>query len=183
VARFDALCREIAAEFPGFRVIPKEGSPLMRAIYQALGMRLWNRDFLTGYTTVILYRVYMPRALIGTDAGFRALRHERVHMRDARRTAVVPFVVSYLLLLPAVFTARAFWEFRAYVETMRVEIEETGDVSDDTLEHIARRFTGSDYLFMCPFPRFIRGRLRRARERLRDEARGRPATRPPHGPG
>lgn len=165
-ARFEALCRELAAEFRGFRLVPKDESALMRALYRLTGMRLWNPRFLESYTTVLVYRVYMPRDLIGTEEGYRTLRHERVHMRDARRTAVMLFVFSYLFLLPAVLTMRSYWEFRGYVETMRVELEDTGAISDGTIEHIARRFTGSDYLFMCPFPGFIRRRLRRVRARL-----------------
>jgi hypothetical protein len=171
--RFEAFCRELSAELPGFRLLAKEESWLMRALYRVLWMPLWNPRFLSDYTTVVVYRVYMPRALHGTEAGYRTLRHERVHMRDARRMRVLPFVLSYLFFLPSVFTFRAFWELRAYAETMRVELEETGAISDETLEHIARRFTGSDYLFMCPFPRFVRRRLAAARARLLAEARAR----------
>jgi hypothetical protein len=39
------------------------------------------------------------------------LRHEAVHLRDARRFPVL-FELSYLAALPAVFTARAWWEWR-----------------------------------------------------------------------
>jgi hypothetical protein len=168
--RFQAFARDLAREFPGFRVVTKEDSLLMRTLYWLLAMPLWNRVFLTHYTTVLVYRVYMPRALIGTDAGYRTLRHERVHMRDARRTGILPFAISYLFLLPTVLTLRAYWELRAYVETLRVELEETGAIPDESLERIATRFTGSDYFFMCPFPRFIRGQLAAARARLLEEA-------------
>jgi hypothetical protein len=181
-SRFDTFCDELTAEFPSFRLFPKESSPLMRALYRALQMRFWNREFLTHYTTVIATRVYMPESLIGTEQGYRTLRHERVHMRDARRTGFFPFAFSYLFLFPSVVTARAYWELRAYAETMRVELEETGDISEDTIEFIAERFVGSDYLFMCPFPRFVRGRLHALRERLlaswAGAARGRATPRP-----
>ena len=170
--RFHAFTRELWAEFPGFRLVVKEASPLMRCLYWLLVMPLWNRRFLTHYTTVLRYRVYMPQALIGTDAGYRTLRHERVHMRDARRTGFLPFAVSYLFLLPTVLTLRSYWELRGYVETMRVELEETGSIPDESIEFIAARFTGSDYLFMCPFPGLIRRRLRAARARLLAEASG-----------
>ena len=79
--------------------------------------------------------VFMPEELIGTDEGYRVLRHELVHVRDAWRTGLLPFAFSYLFLLPAGLTLRAFWELRAYTETMRVEFEETGTIADSTLEH------------------------------------------------
>lgn len=166
MSRFDALSAELRREFPSFRVVVKEESPFMRALVRVAAMRLWNPRFLEDYTTVIGTRVFMPRDLIGTDAGYRTLRHERIHMRDARRTAYVGFFVTYLFALPAGLTMRAFWEARAYEESMRVELEDTGAISDESLARIEERFTGPDYLFMCPFPRFVRRRLEAMRTRL-----------------
>jgi hypothetical protein len=166
VSRFDGLVAEVRREFRSFRLIPKERSRLMRALYRALLMRLWCPDFLHSYTTVLVTWVYMPARLIGTDAGYGVLRHERVHMRDCWRTGVVPFAASYLLLLPAVVTLRSVWEMRGYAETMRVELEETGAISDELLAHVERQFTSSAYLWMCPFPRLVRRWVRRTRDRV-----------------
>ncbi len=107
---------------------------------------------------------------MGPDELYRILRHEAVHLRDARRFPVL-FELSYVLLLPAGITMRAWWEWRGYAETLRAEAELRGDVSDALLEHVARQFTGPAYLFMCPFPGFVRGRLERLREEIRAERR------------
>ena len=171
-ARFDAIVDELRQEFSSFRLRPKERSLLMRAIYHGLGMRWWCPDFMSHYTTVIISVIYMPQQLIGTDEAYRTLRHERVHMRDCWRSGVLPFVLSYLLLLPVGLTLRSVWEMRGYAETMRVEFEEQGHVRDDTLAYIEQQFTGSAYFWMCPFPRLVRRWLQRVRERVESAAEG-----------
>ncbi len=163
---FKQLSSELSDRYKTFRIIPKDQSPLMRWLYRLLGMRWWNPRFMEDYTTVLITRVYMPQRLIDTDDGYEVLRHEAVHIRDCIGTGVLPFVLSYLLVLPAVLTMRAFWEFRGYKETMLVELERTGTIADETVEWIAERFTGPDYLWMFPFPRLIRKLLAKARQNL-----------------
>jgi len=167
--RFDSLVEELRGEFCTFRLLPKERSPLMRLVYHACLMRLWCPDFISGYTTVIVSRVYMPEAIIGSAQGYRSLRHERVHMRDCWRWGILPFALSYLLLLPAGLTLRSVWEMRGYAETLRVELEERGAIQPATLRHIARQFTGPAYLYMCPFPNLVRRWLERVRRRVEAE--------------
>jgi hypothetical protein len=166
VSRFDEIVGELRREFRTFRLVPKERSPLMRVLYRALLMPLWCPDFMGSYTTVLVSWVYMPEHLIGSDQGYGVLRHERVHMRDCFRTGVLPFAVSYLFLLPSVLTLRAVWEMRGYAETMRVELEQEGQISDALLAHIARQFTSSNYLWMCPFPGLVDRWVRRTRDRV-----------------
>jgi hypothetical protein len=163
----------LAAELPRFAVRYKDESRLQQVIARLV--RPFNRTYLTQYTTVMFGRVYLPsRAWCerqGPETVYRILRHEAVHLRDARRWPGL-FHVSYLVLLPAGLTMRAFWEWRAYAETLRVEAELTGDISDGLLSHVERCFTGPDYLFMCPFPGWVRARLRRLRTRLLAEMAG-----------
>jgi hypothetical protein len=166
MTRYECIVAEIRREFPRFRVVPKDESTLMRLAYRALLMRLWCTDFMTSYTTVLLSVVYMPRRLIGSEAGYRVLRHERVHLRDSARSLVVPFVLSYAFLLPAGLTVRSIWEMRAYAETMREEFESTGSISEELIAHIEEQFTSSSYLYMCPFPGLVRRWVRRTRERV-----------------
>lgn len=157
-------------EFPTFRLIEKDRSLLMWAIYYGLGMFLWCPRFMTSYTTVLITRVYMPTHLIGAPRSYGTLRHERVHMRDCVRSGVVPFVVSYLFLLPAVLTLRSVWEMRAYAETMRVERERCGTISDGTVNHVVQQLVGSSYLWMLPFPRLARRWVEGVRDRVMEES-------------
>lgn len=164
MAAFEA---ELARTLPRFAVRYKDESRLQRLIGRLL--RPLCPTYLTQYTTVMFGKVYFPsrawRARVGPVAVYRILRHEAVHLRDARRWPLV-FESSYLVGLPTVLTARAWWEWRAYRETLRVELELTGDIPDALLDHVQARFTGRDYGFMCPFPRFVRRRLERERARL-----------------
>lgn len=163
---FFELAEDLGRRYRTFRLIPKETSWFMKAIYYGLGMFLWCPTFMTDYTTTIVTWIYMPKNLIGSSAGYEVLRHEAVHVSDCIRTGVLPFVLSYILLLPSVLTLRAYWELRGYRETMRVECERTGDISDETMTWIAKRFTGSDYLWMLPFPKIVRRLLERNRSRI-----------------
>jgi hypothetical protein len=170
-ADVEAYERELAAELPGFAVAYKDESRVQRV----LARLLWpfNRHYLTGYTTVMFGRVYFPsrawREAAGAERIYKTLRHEAVHLRDARRFPLL-FQLTYLFVLPSVLTLRALWEWRAYAETLRVEHELHGPIPDRLLDDITARFVGPDYLFMCPFPRFVRRRLEALRRRQAGES-------------
>ena len=164
VAAYEA---ELQRELPRFRVCYKDESRLQQTIGGLL--RPFNGRYLSHYTTVMFGRVYFPsrrwRDEQGPAAVYRILRHEAVHLRDMRRFPLL-FQLSYLFLFPAGLTVRAWWEYRAYVETLRVEWELSGRIDDAVLDGIVRRFTGPEYLYMCPFPRWIRRRLEAVRSQL-----------------
>jgi hypothetical protein len=164
VAQYEA---ELAEALPGFAVLYKDESRLQQTIARLI--KPFNGRYMTDYTTVMFGRVYFPsriwRRSVGPERIYATLRHEAVHLRDMRRFPVL-FQLSYLFLLPGGLTVRAWWEWRAYAETLRVELELTGQIPDHLIEHIAQRFTGADYLFMWPFPRWIRRRLNRLRDQL-----------------
>ncbi|MSP72556.1 MAG: hypothetical protein EXR76_10320 [Myxococcales bacterium] len=162
--RLDALLEVLHRELPGFSLRYKDEDRLQRLI----GRLVWpfNRHYMTVYTTVMLGRVYLPSRIfaeaLGPDATYILLRHEAVHLRDARRFPVL-FQLSYVLCLPVGFTMRAVWEWRGYVETLRAHHEVFGDVPEALLDAIAERFTGPDYLYMA----VGRERIRRKLEAVR----------------
>lgn len=159
--KYNEIVEELQSEFPRFRVIPKENNVWMKILYSLSLMRFWNPDFMTAYVTVMFGRVYMPAHLIGTYTGYMILRHERVHLRDAARWPLL-FELSYLFFpLPFVLTLRAYWEYRAYCESLVVEAERYGYVRRDSIEFYVGQFTGSYYLWMFPFPAFLRERFYR----------------------
>ena len=160
----DALLREIRAEFPAFRIVPKAGNVLSLAI--DVGLRVITlgaqRHYMTRYHTVIGDTLYVPDAWSTmTDvARVILLRHERVHLRQRRRYGMVPFALLYLLpLFPlglAWFRARFEWE--AYRETLRAtaDLRGLGALADPLLRReIVRRFVSGDYGWMWPFSRTI----------------------------
>lgn len=156
---FYDLVEQIQKEFPRFQIYEKENSLWMKLLYHLTFMRFWNPHFMRNYVTAMFGRVWMPRNLIGSLTGYEILRHELVHIRDARRFPIF-FELSYLFLpLPIIFTARAYWEFRAYCESLRVEAETFGCVHRENVDFYVKQFTGSYYLWMCPFPNFVRKRF------------------------
>lgn len=148
---WNALVAELARRYPGFRVEPKERHPLVRALFR-------------GFTFTLARTVYMDAARIGTAEGAATLRHEAVHVADWARYGLLLWLSQ--LVLPVGPSLRAFWEWRAYRETLRVELERTGALPDAFLEAVARNFTGPRYAFMLPVPPLVRRLLRRERARL-----------------
>lgn len=168
ITKFQVFVNEIRYEFPEFEVVPKETSKLMMFINAILLMKFWNPRFMSNYTTVMFNTVYMPSRLINSDPGYAVLRHELIHMRDAKMFPVF-YELSYIVLLPTVFSMRAFWEYRGYCESLRVLDENQGFVTDKQLETIVQNFVGPSYLFMCPFRNFIKRRFMKFIEENRME--------------
>jgi len=167
-SKFLTILKELHEEFPGFRLVAKEESILMKVIFYGLFMFLWNKKFMENYTTVIIFWCYMPRRFIGTNRSARTLRHERIHLRDVYRWNIL-FVLSYIFVLPAGPGLRALWEFRGYRETMVAYFEDEGEIPDSLVEGIAKQFTSSNYLWMMPFKNYVMNKLRKMRtEILRD---------------
>ena len=156
---YDSLVEDIKKEFPRFRVVPKEDSKLMKLLYLAMLMPLWNREFMEYYVTTFLGTVYMPDRLIGTTVGALVLRHELVHLRDAKRFPVL-FELSYLFFpLPMFVTMRAYWEYRAFCETLKALGEYKGCVTQETLNSYISAFCCSNYLWMFPARKYLRAKF------------------------
>jgi hypothetical protein len=177
--RCDALLREIRAEFPSFRIVPKAGNLLSLSI--DVGLRAITlgaqRHYMTRYHTVIGDTLYVPEGWQAmTDvARVILLRHERVHLRQRRRYGMVPFALLYLLpIFPlglAWFRARFEWE--AYRETLRATADLRGLAAlDDPLlrSEIVRRFVSGDYGWMWPFSRTIERWFDQAVADIHDES-------------
>lgn len=156
-----ALIDEIKAEFPAFRIVPKQGDRLSALIDVLLRVVTLGkqRAYLTHYHTVLGSRLYVPPTWRDLDDIGRTilLRHERVHLRQRRRYGFLGMALLYLLpILPvglALGRARIEWE--AYTETLRATAELLGlDAarSPALRAHILERFTGPDYGWMWPFP-------------------------------
>lgn len=162
----DQLIEETKREFPNFKIVRKSDSWLMKAINVFLlivsfGMQ---RTFMTAFTTTLGNTVYITDAwdTWGEITRVVLLRHERVHMRQARRYTRVLFSLLYLFAFFPVGLAyfRAKFEKEAYEETIAAtleyrgrEIVENQHFREKTIQH----FTSAEYLWMWPF----RGHLER----------------------
>jgi hypothetical protein len=163
----EALIAWMQTHLPSFAVCYKDESRLQRLI--AWLLKPINPRYMTLYTTVMFGKVYFPSREIvaeyGWDQVYGTLRHEFVHLMDARRFPVW-FEFSYLFLFPAGWTMRAFWELRGYTQNMIVEFEQTGQISPVTCERIADQFVSAAYGWMVPFRASIERDLARLREEI-----------------
>lgn len=159
-----ALLAEIAAEFPGFRVVHKRHSPLSRGIDLALRALTLGRQraYLTQYHTVIGCTLYLPDAWEGASEIDRVivLRHERVHLRQFRRYGRLGMAALYLVpLLPiGLAWGRARLEWEAYRETLAATAELRGLAtarSPALRQQIVGRFVSGAYGWMWPFRRVV----------------------------
>jgi hypothetical protein len=152
---YELLLDEIRVEFPRFSVVPKVDSRFMR--FLAVLLRpLLGGAFMGDYTTTLGQTVYTPVdwAEMPEASRLEILRHERVHLRQARRWGLL-FSLAYLLFpLPlGLAWCRARFEWEAYEESMRAKAEYQGKESLDERHKawLVGLFVGPSYGFMWPF--------------------------------
>lgn len=169
-----ALLRELSAEFPALRILPKREVWHQRAI----GILLWvltlgsQRHYLSQYTTTLgASRIYTPEHFdsLAPEDRYIILRHERVHLRQFRRYTVPLMAALYLLLpLPAGLAYfRQRFEREGYEETIRASREVYGRdyVRRPFFQaYIVRQFTSGAYGWMWPFPKQVRAWVRAVAE-------------------
>jgi len=160
------VVEKLEAEFPDFKVVVKDESKLMR-LFGAL-LKWFNPEFMERFTTTLGYTIYVPKNIIGTEGGADILLHEAVHLRDSKKWKLL-YYLSYVIL-PIGPSFRAIWELRAYTESMQIEYNKFGYVTDNTIDFIASQFTGPGYLFMFPFPKTIDRILRKRAGKMKKTA-------------
>lgn len=166
VTRYDALVETLRAEFPRFRIVRKDRSPMHRAIHYALCALTFGQmtSYLDGYQTTIGRTIYVTPDWDDwePDRRYVTLRHEAVHLRQFRTFSLPGMAMLYLLLpLPlGLAWFRAYFEKAAYAESIRAAAEVWGiehPRSPEFRRRVIEQFTGPAYGWMWPF----RARLER----------------------
>jgi hypothetical protein len=137
------------AEFPKLKIYRFSDSKLI-SFLRKFG---WNMAGITLYNSIYLKDEYYE-----TSRGAEILRHELAHIRDVHKWHIL-YVLSYFLILPTVFSMRAFWEWNGYKETLKSVYEEYKDADPKYREYIldyycqwvTLQFTGASYFYMFPF--------------------------------
>lgn len=175
----DAYLARMRQEFPAFRLERKMGSAGQRAIGAFLSLVTLGgmRTYVSGYHTVMFGTLWVSEGwdAMGDLERYVLLRHERVHLAQARRWGVVPMGLAYLLFpLPlGLAYARARIEWEAYEETLRALVEVAGpDAARRKKDWLRARFVGPDYGWMWPFPGAVDRWFEETMTRLEDELRG-----------
>jgi hypothetical protein len=157
---YDELIAEIQAEFPDFKIVPKEQSVLMRGIDKFLWLVTAGKmsTFMTTFTTTIGRTIYTPTKWESWKNRQRIaiLRHERVHLRQGKKYGAFLFGFLYLFVPLPIGLAwfRAKFEKEAYEESIRSAIELYGVAAVNNRayrESIVQNFVGPSYAWMWPF--------------------------------
>lgn len=157
---FPVLLGRVKREFPGFRIKDRKKSFLQPVFW--LLEKITRRNYDT-FTTTIGSTMYVGPLWYkrSSRSKYRNLRHELMHVRQfycwplgrwAAPLNHVLMALCYLLVLPIVLTMRARFEREGYKQTLLVEYELYGQISEERMEGNARwladTFGGPAYLFM-----------------------------------
>ena len=157
------LLVEIKSEFSDFEIVEKEKSVLMKFIDAALKIITFGqmKFFMTNFITTIGNKVYVPGSWEDATATSKAeiIRHERVHMRQAKKYGRFLFSVLYLLVpLPSGLAYfRKKFEQEAYEESLRALYEYHGEkaFTPALKERMIAHFTTAQYFWMWPFRKSV----------------------------
>jgi hypothetical protein len=152
---YAGLCAQVKAEFPKFKTVYKKDSWAMRAL-----SRFMVSTFMVSFVTTIVNTVYLPSNWDAYDDAEKCslLRHERVHMRQARKLTFPVFMFLYLLVFFPVGLAycRARFEMEAYTESLAAFKDYGIDYNSNTRRAwLKKQFVTGAYAWMWPFPETI----------------------------
>ncbi len=159
-AEFRVLLDDLYLEFPGFEIVYKSESMLMKVIDVFLKLITFGQmsRFMTRFITTIGYKVYVNDRWDAMPAVSKlvVLQHERVHMRQREKYGAFLFSFLYLLFpLPTVFAYyRTKFEKEAYEETLRAmkRYHGIGFLRRMTTRTVfVRHFINEEYFWMWPF--------------------------------
>jgi len=150
-----ALQAEVTTEFPNFSIVQKNTSKLMKFIAVFL-----TAMFMTDFVTTINDTMYVPSIWETWSEQERCviLRHERIHMRQARRLTFPLFGFLYLCVFFPIGLAyfRAKFEMEAYAESLAAMKDYGATYADSgTRDWLLSMFTSNAYGWMWPFPSSI----------------------------
>jgi len=156
---YQKILDETKLEFTDFEILPKNKSVLMKTIDVALKIITFGqmKNFMTGFITTIGNKVYVPDVWDNNTLTSKAeiIRHERIHMRQAKRYGRFLFSLLYLALpLPTVFAYfRKKFEQEAYEESLKALYEYHGEsVFTPRLKNFfISHFVSANYFWMWPF--------------------------------
>ena len=160
---YDNLLVEIKTEFSDFQIINKEDSGLMKVIDVCLKILTFGQmnKFMDSFITTLGSKVYVPKrwdndSLVGR---VEILRHERIHMRQAKKYGRLLFSFLYLMVpLPGGLAYfRKKFEMEAYEESLRTLYFYEGPKAFTPYlkEFFVCQFVSANYFWMWPFQKSV----------------------------
>lgn len=159
VEDYKKLIDDITKEFFDFEIIKKDESKKMKIIDIILKVITFGNmnKFMTGFITTLGNKVYVPSSwdaypLINK---IEILRHERIHMKQAKKYGRLLFSFLYLMVpLPCGLAYfRKKFEMEAYEESIKTSYEYLGEktFSPEKKAFYISQFTSANYFWMWPF--------------------------------
>lgn len=156
---YEKIIFDTKNEFNDFEVLLKNKSVLMKVIDAVLKIITFGqmKNFMTEFITTIGNKVYVPSTWEDNTLTSKAeiIRHERVHMRQAKKYGRFLFSLLYLAIpLPTVFAYfRKKFEQEAYEESLKALYEYHGEKVFTPMlkEGILAHFTTAQYFWMWPW--------------------------------
>ena len=164
IEEYIKILNDTRAEFPEFKIVAKKDSKLMKLIDVFLKVITFGQmnAFMQSFITTIGNTVYVPtnweKYMVPTKA--EIIRHERVHMRQAKKYGRFLFSFLYLMVfLPGGLSYfRKKFEMEAYEESLRAIYDYRGLnilLSNELKEDIISHFTTAQYFWMWPFRKSV----------------------------
>jgi hypothetical protein len=158
-SNYQDFVKQISDEFPDFKIEMKSNSNLMKTINIFLQVITLGsmKSFMNDFITTIGTTVYVPETWDGQRPvdKLEVLRHERVHMYQAKSHGRILFSLLYVLFpLPLGFSYfRMKFEQEAYEESLRAIHEYYGSraFTPNLREKFIQHFTTSQYFWMWPW--------------------------------
>lgn len=159
-SRYQILAERTKSQYPRFNKRPRDESWL-KPIFWLLA-KVTGTDYSSFHTTIFSTMYTGPRWENMSDfQRYRLLRHEKKHIRQAHCFPLgrklwpvnhLLWAICYLLLLPFFLTFRSKFEREGYTQSLLVDFEENGPLSDKEMEGnarwLAKTFGGSAYAWM-----------------------------------
>lgn len=183
-----ALEKHVSENIPGFAVVEKTNSQVMRFFDSVL---FFVPGFMTSFITTYYPKVYVPslqRWNLNHTATISILAHEYVHLSDRKRLSLLfnlaylspqilavfallaplsPwFLLCLLFLAPIPSPGRAWAEIRGY--RMTVAVYYWLSAGKYNLDYVIEHFIGPNYYWMWPFKKYIRRRLELEYQRIKN---------------
>ena len=122
------LLRVIKRIFPKFRIVSKRNNYFMLWLNRTV--QLFNKKFMTQYTTTIGYSIFTPDdwSKRSYTSRYSTMIHEMIHLQQFRKFGFIPYSILYIFVPIPVFLAyfRKKFEQEAYAINIILAYKQKG---------------------------------------------------------
>lgn len=176
----EALEAQIREDFPEILILYKEDAGWYKAAWylRVIALFQWlaglfskvmrerlQQNFSHGIKNAMVFPNREDYGDWSEPLAYMVATHEYRHLLDMKKHPIW-FPLSYLIILPVGITFRAYWEIRGYTASMLAVYEIYGQIPEEYIDTLVGHFTSANYLWMLPFPSWVRRILERKRDAI-----------------